>query len=366
METEKRYVRRGEIYDVKSADTFGSEVGYSRPGLVISDNGGNATSTTVIVAMLTTKDHNIGIHYGPFNNTGRPSFVQCEQLQTVSKLRLGRMMGSLSENQMKEVDDLLDKVLDLGWVDDTPMKNADAERAALRLQLQELQILNAALQKKVDGHTDELMLKDIEIAVQKKMYEKAVGVIAAMRAEPDMPPLPPKKREYTPKSPSEPPKPSEPESVPGLADINSASFGVLRSIGLSNSLVLQVINNRPYKSVKDLKKVPGLNSRTYALVEKKVCCIPVKVDEPKPEEPMEPVVTEESVVTEAEEPREKVNVNTATVPEMMNEAGLSKKVACEIRAYRNKHGRFESLDELLNVSSFGNGCMKKFGERLTV
>ena len=50
----------------------------------------------------------------------------------------------------------------------------------------------------------------------------------------------------------------------------------------------------------------------------------------------------------------------------MSGLGIGKETAEMIRAYRNKHGRFESVEDLLNVPRFGKGCMKKYGSKVEV
>ena len=377
---EEKYVKRGEIYSVGSAEE--SDSPFTKPGLIISSDGCNENSSNVIIAYVTMKDNNIGIHYGPTKATGKPSYIQCEYLATVNKKRLGRFMGRLSDNEMREVESRLDEVLDMGYVDNTPLYEKEAECEALRLQLEELKAENARLKKKDQQHEDELLTRDVEIAVAKRMYEKAVGIIAAMRAEPDMPerPMGPPKKVVEPKVPEAKvpekkptPKKGDPKPQPqqnGLVDINSAKFGVLRSIGLSNSIVLTIINDRPYKKVEDLKKVPGVNNTLYRIIENKVCCIPVPEEPPKVEET--PVVEETPKVEEpkvaevvVEENVQKVNVNKATTKEL-TDIGLNKRSAQEIVSHRSKHGDYTKLEDLLVLKWFGNTCMKRYGHLLEV
>lgn len=372
---EERSVKRGEIYSIGNDYGSESDAPFTRPGLIISSDGGNENSPNVIVAYLTMKDNNIGIHYGPTKATGKPSYIQCEYLATVSKKRLNRFMGRLSENEMQEVGNRLDEVLDLGYVDNTPLFEKEAECDALRLQLEELKAENAALKKKDASHEDELIARDVEIAVAKRMYQKAVSIIAAMRSEADLPerwngtPRTPRGEEVKtgapPKKKENPPK--EEPATPKMVDINTAKFSVLRSIGFSNNVVLSVINGRPYQKIEDLKKVPGVNSRLYGIVEKKICCIPVAVEapvvveEPTPVVPEEPVAVEAPVVVVAE----KVNVNTATLDELTS-TGLNKRSAQEIISYRRKNGNYEKLEDLLVLQYFGNTCMKRYGHLLEV
>lgn len=361
-----KYVRRGEIYSVIQEGALPGEQGASRPALIISNNTGNDTSPVVIVAFLTTRDHNIGIHYGPTKATGRPSYIMCEQLGTISKQRLGRLLGSLTPNEMREVEAKLDEVLDLGYVDDTPVKEKEQEINALKLQLEELKSEVFRLKTSLDATRDEVLTRDVEIAVHKRMYEKAVGVIAAMRAEPDMPEnprFPNKKIAEPPKPVEEPKKPEPPKNPeppkPKLTDINTATFSQLRGIGLSNGIVLAVINGRPYKKVEDLKKIPGVTGKLYGIIEKKICCVPVQEEEP-------PKV-EEPVVEPVEEPKPtKVNVNTASAVEIHEFTGLSMVASYAITGKRKQVGRFISLDELVIPGRLSAKLLEKYRDKMEV
>ena len=363
------YVRRGEIYRVRLDTGIGSEQGVTRPALIISNNSGNSSSPLVIVAYMTTKDHNIGIHYGPTKATGIPSYVQCEQIYTVHKSRLIHLMGSLSENEMRDVDSKLDEVLDLGWVDDAPLKEKEQTINALKLQLEELKSEVLSLRTSLSAKEDEILTRDVEIAVHKRMYEKAVGIIAAMKAEPDLPKPPKyvqeiehtKKVEETPKPPKNP-KPPKPKEEPKLVDINTATFSQLRGIGLSNSLVLSVINDRPYKKVEDLKKVPGLNNKIYGIVEKKVCCIPVPEEPPKVEESK---VEENPPVVVVEEKAQKVNLNQCTASDLVA-VGIKKWHADRIVKYRDGHGNFEKLEDVLSIDKVTPAWLSMHRDNLEV
>ena len=362
---EDRYVRRGEIYRVRLDTGWDSEQGVSRPALIISSNVGNSSSPTVIIAYLTTKDHNIGIHYGPTKATGIPSYVCCEQLATVNKKRItGSIMGSLSENEMREVESRLDEVLDLGYVDDAPLKEKEQEINVLKLQMEELKSEVFRLKTSLDAKADEILTRDVEIAVHKRMYEKAVGIIAAMRAEPDLPerPMgPPKPQKVEPMKQDSPPKePVEPK----LVDINTATFSQLRGVGFTNSQTLATINCRPYEKLEDLKNTPGINSKAYYVLSKRVCCVPVKVDTPEvTEERPTPELKEPAVVSEA---TVKVNVNTASAGEIHVATGLNMTVCYSITGCRKRDGLYKSVNDLLNIPKFTARHMEKYGHLLEV
>ena len=376
---EDKYVRRGEIYQVKSGETNDVDGGMTRPGLIVSSNIMNSQANAVIVVFLTTTDNNIGIHYGPIMNTGRKSYICCERIMQVSKTRLGKLMGSLSENQMREVESRLDDVLDLGYVDDTPVKEKEQEINALKLQMEELRSEVLRLRTSLDAKDDAILTRDVEIAVHKRMYEKAVGIIAAMRAEPDLP----KPLQYVreieqtkiskpveePKKP-EPPKPKEPK----LVDINSATFSQLRGIGLSNNSVLTIINKRPFEKVEDLKNVPGIKAGTFRIIEKKICCVPVKTEEPPKIEEPKPTLDDgaelEAAVAVAkvdEEPAVvKVNVNTASAVEIHDATGLSMTACYAITGKRNRDGLYKSLDELVIPGRLSEATLAKYRDKMEV
>lgn len=364
---ESRDIRRGDIYRVRLDTGWVSEQGATRPALVISSNIGNRTSPTVIVAYMTTKDHEIGVQYGPTKATGIPSYVCCEQIATVSKQRItGGIMGSLTPNEMKEVEDKLDEALDLGYMDDAPIKEKEREINALKLQMEELRSEILRLKTSLEAKADEVLTRDVELAVAKRMYEKAVGIIAAMKAEPDLPKPPPIERAKVkvaeqnvvePKvAEPEPPKNPEPpkKEEPKLLDINSATFSQLRGIGLSNNLVLAVINKRPFKKIEDMKGV--VNAAQYGIIKNKIYCVPV-------------VVAEEPAPPKVEEPKVggvKINVNTASAQEIHDVSGLSLTACFAITGKRKREGLFKSLDELVIPGRLSAATLEKYRDKFEV
>lgn len=103
------FPRRGEIYWVALDPTFGAEIAKTRPGLIVSNDVGNQYSGLVIVASLSsTAVHRVQrfqVLVRPEEaGLDRPSKVLLNQIRTVDKRRLGRRIGSLSEDRMAEVD----------------------------------------------------------------------------------------------------------------------------------------------------------------------------------------------------------------------------------------------------------------------
>ena len=73
------------------------------------------------------------------------------------------------------------------------------------------------------------------------------------------------------------------------------------------------------------------------------------------------VVTEEPQKT-----AEKVDINTATVKELTALDGIGEGLAGRIVKYREEHGAFLSVDELLNVSGIGESKLKAIRDKVCV
>ena len=63
---------------------------------------------------------------------------------------------------------------------------------------------------------------------------------------------------------------------------------------------------------------------------------------------------------------EMVNINTATVKQLQKVDGIGKKIAVKIVAYREQHGAFSSVDDLLKVRGFGKKTLEKAKKQLSV
>lgn len=61
-----------------------------------------------------------------------------------------------------------------------------------------------------------------------------------------------------------------------------------------------------------------------------------------------------------------VDINTATAKELQAVDGIGAKTAARIVAYRDEHGAFKSVDELLKIKGIGKKKLEKAGDELTV
>ena len=110
--------RRGEIYFADLDPHYGSEQGGKRPVIVIQNNTGNKFAPTVIVAAVTskvTKKPNQPTHVLIDRNPAfsRPSMVLLEQIFTIDKERIQRLLGQTTPGEMYQINEALMNSLDL-------------------------------------------------------------------------------------------------------------------------------------------------------------------------------------------------------------------------------------------------------------
>jgi mRNA interferase MazF len=330
-------ILRGEVYWVCVDDSVGSEQQTGRPALIISGDKSNEKNPTVIVAYLTTGGFgnysSVSVNY-----VGKPERVLCNQVRTIDKQRLTRYMGKLSEPEMRRVSGGLAVCMcirtDVGAYDDVFEKEDNEEVIALKAELEMWKrsydiAMTQLVELKVSSDIAmrmarrEPVVKEVEIKVLPKVEESPVV------KEPE----PPKQPE---------PDPEEPERV----EINTCTAEDLKRCGCTEVVAKTIVAGRPYMEVDDLRRIPGITSVGFGILKHKICCVPVKVEEP------EQKIEESEVVVEAEEPVEvvlevpkKVNINTATSTEIMEHLGIGRFYPGKIVTHRNKNGNFVDLEE---------------------
>ncbi|MBS9390728.1 MAG: type II toxin-antitoxin system PemK/MazF family toxin [Dolichospermum sp. WA123] len=99
-------VNRFDVFLINLDPTIGSEIKKTRPCLIISPNEINHHIATVIVAPMTTK----GQPY-PTRATcqfqGQNGQIVLDQIRTIDKTRLVKLLGQISEEEQKTVLDIL-------------------------------------------------------------------------------------------------------------------------------------------------------------------------------------------------------------------------------------------------------------------
>lgn len=100
-------IRRGDVYWVKLDPIEGSEIGKTRPAVVISNDINNEFADTVTVLPVTS---NVGKVY-PFEifmkkgiaNMSSDSKVKANQIRTVDKKRLKERIGTIPDALLGEI-----------------------------------------------------------------------------------------------------------------------------------------------------------------------------------------------------------------------------------------------------------------------
>ena len=65
-------------------------------------------------------------------------------------------------------------------------------------------------------------------------------------------------------------------------------------------------------------------------------------------------------------PSEKINLNSATSEQLQSIPGIGPSTAKNILEYRTKVGKFNKIEEIINVRGIGEKKFQKIKERLTV
>ncbi len=61
-----------------------------------------------------------------------------------------------------------------------------------------------------------------------------------------------------------------------------------------------------------------------------------------------------------------ININSATIEQLQNLSGIGEKKAQAIIDYRNEHGSFQTIEEIMNVKGIGQGIFDKIKNRIEV
>jgi competence protein ComEA len=62
----------------------------------------------------------------------------------------------------------------------------------------------------------------------------------------------------------------------------------------------------------------------------------------------------------------KININKATVAELVALPGVGEKTAVNVVEYRQAHGDFKSIDEIIQVKGVGEKTFAKVAEQISV
>lgn len=98
---------KGEIYYIYPRESIGCEQHGGRPGIIVSNDMGNEFSKVVEVVYLTTREKKPLPTHVEINSAKCRSTALCEQIETVSKERIGNYVNTVTQNEMKKLEEAL-------------------------------------------------------------------------------------------------------------------------------------------------------------------------------------------------------------------------------------------------------------------
>lgn len=110
------YPTRGSVYLVNFDPTIGAEVKKTRPAVIISNDVANQYSPIVIVAAITGRAYakfDEVLVTPPDGGLTKPSVIQPNQIRSIDKRRLVKMLGTLSAETVEQLDTALKLTLAL-------------------------------------------------------------------------------------------------------------------------------------------------------------------------------------------------------------------------------------------------------------
>lgn len=108
---------RGDIYTVNLDPTKGHERAGTRPCLIFSvDKFNHGPADLVVVLPITTRHKKIPSHVKVAQGEAQldeDSYIKCEEIQCISKQRLGNYWGRVKPETMRQVEDHVRVILGL-------------------------------------------------------------------------------------------------------------------------------------------------------------------------------------------------------------------------------------------------------------
>lgn len=104
-------MRKFELYSVNLDPTIGAEMQKTRPCLIISPDEMNAYLRTAMIVPLTSTSRalptRVLIKATPQSGLNNDSYAAIDQIKTIDKSRLGRLIGEISESEKHEITTVL-------------------------------------------------------------------------------------------------------------------------------------------------------------------------------------------------------------------------------------------------------------------
>ena len=165
----------------------------------------------------------------------------------------------------------------------------------------------------------------------------------------------------TPNNNTSTPAPKDETSQTTLININTASSEELQTLSgigeaKANAIIAYRKEHGGFKDISELMNVSGIGEKTFENIRDRIT---VGVTAPNSGTPT-PAPKDEATHTTP------ININTASSKELQTLSGIGEAKANAIIAYREEHGGFGDISELLNVSGIGEKTFERIRDFITV
>ena len=105
--------RRGEVWWVALDPAVGTEIRKTRPAVVVSNDSCNRYGARIVVLPITSHVESLYPGEARIEVAGKPARALGDQIRSLDRSRLRTRVGSLSEDDMRAVDDAVRITLDI-------------------------------------------------------------------------------------------------------------------------------------------------------------------------------------------------------------------------------------------------------------